>query len=268
VATIGHIEWHPDLTITPFMAFVCPGYMFNFGLIEDPENATYQCFYTANVAVAAADLARLGGFDEGFPSAAYEDIELGYRLQQGGVRLVYNRDAVIYHLHEMTFAGQLARQEVNGRSAAYAVAKHPDMLLEAGRVLRLRDPGLRRRFYDAALDYTFVAGLQAGLAEHWGDPERPEAWMARLDDRLQELAPRYEAVLEHKFYEAEAYARRLEDRVAQLEAAHARLAAWSGKLDDALRRANPVKNRLRALAARLPRGGRREEAPAPRGTAG
>jgi GT2 family glycosyltransferase len=250
VATIGRIEWHPEIEVTPFMDFVCPGYMFNYGLIEDPEHATYQCFYTANVSVARPDLERLGGFDEQFPAAAYEDIELGYRLQRAGVRLVYDADALVYHLHEMTLAGQLARQGINGRAAAYAVTKHPEMLLEAGRVIRLRDPGVRRRFYDAALDYAFVAGLQAGLDERWGDPERPEAWVDRLDDELRAMAPRYEAVLEHKFYEAEAYARRLEDRVARLEEEYRRLAAWSARLDEALRRANPLKNRLRALLAR------------------
>ena len=95
-----------------------------------------------------------------------------------------------------------------------------------------------------------LAGLQAGLDEQWGDPERPEAWVERLDDQLRAMAPRYEAVLEHKFYEAEAYARRLEDRVARLEEEYRRLAAWSARLDEALRRANPLKNRLRALLAR------------------
>lgn len=43
------------------------------------------------------------------------------------------------------------------------------------------------------------------------------------------------------------YARRLEGRVAELEAAHARLAANAQALDGALRSANPLKHRLRRL---------------------
>lgn len=43
------------------------------------------------------------------------------------------------------------------------------------------------------------------------------------------------------------YARRLEGRVAELEAAHARLAADARSLDGALRSANPLKRRLRRL---------------------
>lgn len=249
VATIGHIEWHPDLTVTPFMDFVCPGYMFNFGQITDHEHATYQCFYTANVSVHREDFERVGRFDEGFPAAAYEDIELGYRLEESGVRLRYVREAVIYHLHEMTLAAQLPRQLLNGRAAAYAIAKHPRMLLGAGRVIRLRDPGVRRRFYDAVLDYYYVAGLQEALAGDWVGADDPKALAASLDDRLRTMSSDYEVILERKFYEAEAYARALEDHVARVEEEYRRVAAWSDRLDDALRRANPIKNALRARGA-------------------
>lgn len=249
VATIGHIEWHPELTVTPFMDFVCPGYMFNFGQITDREHATYQCFYTANASIHRDDFIAVGRFDEGFPAAAYEDIELGYRLETSGVRLRYEPGAVIYHLHEMTLAAQLPRQRLNGHAAAYAIHKHPRMLLGAGRVIRLRDPGLRRRYYDAVLDYYYVAGLQEALeGATWVDGQ--EAPLAEsLDDRLREMASDYEVILEHKFYEAERYARQLEDQLARLEVEYQRVASWAGRLDDALQRANPLKN---ALRARLP----------------
>lgn len=249
VATIGHIEWHPELTITPFMEYVCPGYMFNFGQITDREHATYQCFYTANVSIHRDDFIAVGRFDEGFPAAAYEDIELGYRLETSGVRLRYEPGALIYHLHEMTLAAQLPRQRLNGHAAAYAISKHPRMLLGAGRVIRLRDPGLRRRFYDAVLDYYYVAGLQEALeGTAWVAGE--EATLAEsLDDQLREMASDYEVILEGKFYEAERYARQLEDQLARLEVECQRVSAWAGRLDDALQRANPLKN---AIRARLP----------------
>ena len=241
VATIGRIEWHPDLTVTPFMAFLSPGYRFNFEQIADPSDATYRCFYTANVAVCGDDFAAAGGFDEVFPAAAYEDIELGYRLHRSGVRLVYNRDAVVYHLHEMRLARMLQSQLVNGESAAYAVSKHPELAIEAGVPGLRASEGVARRFYRAALDYYFVAGLRRGLEGRF-DGE----WAERLDE-LVDRYPGYVSGVERQLHEAEEYALRLEERVAELEEAHARLAAANRALDVALRAANPLKNRLRRL---------------------
>lgn len=246
IATIGYIEWHPDVTVTPFMAFLSPGYRFNFAQITDPQNATFRCFYTANVSAWRADLLALGGFDESFPAAAYEDIELGYRLRKAGVRLVYDREAIIYHLHEMRLEGMLRSQIVNGRSAAYAVSKHPELAVEAG-VTGLRNPGIPRRFYGAALDYYFVAGLEQGLQGRFGDE-----WAEHLDEILS-ATPAYRESIERQFFDAETYALRLEERVAQLEGAYGTLATQTQALDRALRVANPLKNRLRARAPGLTR---------------
>ncbi len=246
IATIGYIAWHPDITVTPFMAFLSPGYRFNFAQITDPQDATFRCFYTANVSAWRADLLALGGFDEGFPAAAYEDIELGYRLHKAGVRLVYDHEAIIYHLHEMRLAGMLRSQVVNGRSAAYAVSKHPELAVEAG-VTGLRNPGVPRRFYGAALDYYFVAGLEQGLQGRFGDE-----WADKLDDILS-ATPAYRESIERQFFDAEAYALRLEERVAQLEGAYGALARHTDALDRTLRAANPLKNRLRDRAPRLAR---------------
>lgn len=244
VATIGFIEWHPDVDVTPFMAFLSPGYRFNFGQITDPEEATFRCFYTANVSVWRDDALALGGFDEHFPAAAYEDIELGYRLHQAGVRLRYDELAIIYHLHEMRLEGMLRSQVVNGESAAYAVRKHPELAIEAG-IPGLRDPGVSRRFYRAALDYYFVAGLQRGLGEGFGDE-----WAERLQELL-DASPAYRQGIEHQFFQAQDYAHRLEGRVAQLERAHADLARNADALDRALRAANPIKRRIQRAAPGL-----------------
>lgn len=246
VSTIGYIDWHPEIDVTPFMAFLSPGYRFNFAQITDPQQATFRCYYTANVSVWRDDALALNGFDEQFPAAAYEDIELGYRLHKAGVRLVYDELAIIYHLHEMRLEGMLRSQVVNGESAAYAVRKHPELAIEAG-IPGLRDPGISRRFYRAALDYYFVAGLQRGLKEEFGDE-----WATRLDEML-DAEPAYRQGIEHQFFQAQDYAHRLESRVAQLERAHADLAGQADTLDRALRAANPVKQRIQRSAPGLTR---------------
>lgn len=244
VATIGQIEWHPELTVTPFMDFLCPGYRFNFAQIADPQDATFRCFYTANVSAWRADLLAVGGFDEAFPAAAYEDIELGFRLHRRGVRLVYDRQAVVFHLHEMRLGRFLHSQLVNGQAAAHAVTKHPELAVEAG-VPNLRDPGLERRFYQAALDYAFVVGLRQELEERFGD-----GWPQALEGVLTRF-PGYPSSIERQFFAAQEYALALEARVAEVETAHERLAESNRALDRALRAANPLKNRLRRLLRRL-----------------
>ena len=244
VATIGYIEWHPEIEVTPFMAFLSPGYRFNFAQIEDPQDATFRCFYTANVSIWREDVLAIDGFDENFPAAAYEDIELGYRLHRAGIRLVYDELAIIYHLHEMRLAGMLRSQVVNGESSAYAVGKHPELAIEAG-IPGLRDPGVARRFYGAALDYHFVAGLRRGLGREMG-----EEWPEKLEELL-DATPAYRQQVEIQFFRAQEYAHRLESRVTQLERAHADLAQHTDTLDRALRAANPIKRRLQHLAPGL-----------------
>ena len=243
-AAIGQIAWHPALPVTPFMAFLAPGYRFNFAQIHDPHNATYRCFYTANVALWRATALHLGGFDEHFPYAAFEDIELGYRLHQAGVRLVYDPDALVYHLHAMRLAPMLQSQLRNGESAAYAVKKHPELAYMAG-VTGARTNEVTQRFYRAAMDYYFIAGLQRGLKEHFGGE-----WAEKLDDLLLDN-PEYRGAMETQLAEAQVYAQRLEVRVAELETAHRELAAHTEVLEDAVRRANPIKNGLYRLGSRL-----------------
>lgn len=48
-----------------------------------------------------------GGFDESYDRPAIEDIELGYRLQQAGCKLVLDRDIQVKHLKRWTFWGLL-----------------------------------------------------------------------------------------------------------------------------------------------------------------
>jgi GT2 family glycosyltransferase len=51
-----------------------------------------------------------GGFDESFPLALAEDIELGIRLERAGLRVRYEPRAACDHEHTLTLDGYLARQ--------------------------------------------------------------------------------------------------------------------------------------------------------------
>ncbi|HEY7834152.1 MAG TPA: glycosyltransferase [Ktedonobacterales bacterium] len=222
VACVGQIVWHPDLEITPFMRFLCPGVMFNFDGVTDRDNAPYDTFYTANASLTRFDFDCAGGFDEVFPAAAFEDTEMGYRLHQAGVRFVYEPGAVVLHLHTLTLEKALARAIVSGRSAAYAVCKHPELAL-TGDISLLRDQTLAPRFYHLALQYCYTVGLRQGLSERLGDE-----WVERLEERLEDQ-PAYDAFrsrMETQYYDAVAYVRNMERALAGQQEAYAQLEGY------------------------------------------
>jgi hypothetical protein len=77
--------------------------LFTFGKLRRRREVDFNSFYTCNVSVKAGFLRTCGRFDEEFKSAAYEDTEFGYRLQQRGMRLLYNPQAIAYHYQFFSF---------------------------------------------------------------------------------------------------------------------------------------------------------------------
>jgi glycosyltransferase involved in cell wall biosynthesis len=111
-AVLGRVEWSPDVNPTPFMEWLAQdGVMFCYGhmrkgQLRDPH------FYSCNLSVKKDFLCQNGTFDEQFPAAAFEDIELGHRLSKKGLRLFYNPDAVGYHHKKMSVADACQRAEM------------------------------------------------------------------------------------------------------------------------------------------------------------
>ena len=64
---------------------------------EAPVNETGGLFWSCNVAVRTEVFRRVRGFDERFPHAAMEDVELRERLRRNGVKIVFLRDALVVH---------------------------------------------------------------------------------------------------------------------------------------------------------------------------
>jgi GT2 family glycosyltransferase len=73
-------------------------------LRRDVENLNGGCFWSANLAVRREYFERLGGFDEDFPEAGGEDMELAHRFRSTGARTIFCAAAVVYHpSHVMTW---------------------------------------------------------------------------------------------------------------------------------------------------------------------
>jgi len=128
-AVLGRVDWAPELHVTRFMRYINEyGLQFGYAVIPDPEHVPFNFFYTSNISLPRHCLEEAGGFDETFPFAAWEDVELAYRLQRKGqMRMVYTPRALALHDHPTTIASFLERQERSGSSAAVFLAKHVEM---------------------------------------------------------------------------------------------------------------------------------------------
>lgn len=154
-ALLGHIDVAPQPPPTPFMRWLAELHL-DFAGIEDPEDAGGGRFFTGNVSAKTEFLRSVGGFDE-TRVLSHEDIDLGLRLEQRGMVLVYDRDAVVDHYQPLDLPRAITRLHRIGRSGAALAAS----AASAGRPVPRR-PGLRHRVKAAAL--TVLAVLPARTA--------------------------------------------------------------------------------------------------------
>jgi glycosyltransferase involved in cell wall biosynthesis len=128
VAVLGYTTWPVERKVSPFLHHINEyGLQFGYGLIEDPESVPFNFFYTSNISLPRRLLEDAGHFDTTFPHAAWEDIELAYRLSKKGMRILYRPRAVARHHHDITFASFRRRQEKSGEAAAIFFEKHPEL---------------------------------------------------------------------------------------------------------------------------------------------
>ncbi len=192
LAVIGYTRWHPRVRTDPFLDYINEyGLQFGYRLIEDPEDVPFNFFYTSNLSLHRSRLLE-ERFDERFPYAAWEDIELSYRLSRRGQRLIYEPGAVALHDHPTDLERFMARQEKAGYSAVVFYRLHPELgpflgldadgppplpperrrrrLERLARALhnlpliRLRTP----RLWETVLRFHYIAGLQRAWREGAG----------------------------------------------------------------------------------------------------
>ncbi|HXP82287.1 MAG TPA: glycosyltransferase [Verrucomicrobiae bacterium] len=127
VAVLGYVSWPSHPVPTPFMKWYGETQLFGYGQLRHKQQLDFGAFYSCNLSLKTNFLRVQGQFDEDFKTAAYEDLELGYRLCNAGLQLLYNRQAVAYHhqfflfvdacrkLHGNTLAARMFFQKEAGR---------------------------------------------------------------------------------------------------------------------------------------------------------
>lgn len=132
-AVLGCAAWPRQPAPTPFMRWYGErGALFAFGKFRKGQHLSFLNFYTCNLSLKTEFLKSYGQFDETFKSAAFEDIELGYRLSKAGLQLTYNPDAVAYHHQFFRFEDACRKAYQN------ATAKEVFLGKEAGQYILAR----------------------------------------------------------------------------------------------------------------------------------
>ena len=86
-------------------------------------------FWTTNVSVPLATIRAVGGFDESFTEYGWEDVDVGLRLRFGGVKAVFNKNALAYHCKPRLRSGNvekmLRQARAQARTAVQLARIHP-----------------------------------------------------------------------------------------------------------------------------------------------
>jgi glycosyltransferase involved in cell wall biosynthesis len=128
-AILGKVVWHPQLPISTVMTHICGpgGEQFSFAGFVNGATVDFRHFYTCNLAVPAAVFHRGFRFSTKFTNAAFEDTELGYRLERDlGLQIRYHDNLVGFHKHYHSARTFARRQFAAGRMGCLFAEMHPE----------------------------------------------------------------------------------------------------------------------------------------------
>jgi glycosyltransferase involved in cell wall biosynthesis len=117
---------------------------FMYGYMRD-EAHNHLMLVSNNVAYKRAAFTAVRGFNEMFPLAAGEDMELGFRLVAHGFRQGYWPAAQVWHHHDLSSWGHIQQQFRYGRGGHYFL----QALAEQAQNGRVIQPGSAKEFYIA-----------------------------------------------------------------------------------------------------------------------
>ena len=126
-ACLGLTDWYDKESITPYMHWLTHGGpQFAYHKLTPHQAVSFWHFYTSNISIKK-DLLENTFFDTAFKAYGWEDIELGYRLMQKGLKLIYHPEALAYHDHFMHEKSLKEHMQKIGKSALLFQKKQPNV---------------------------------------------------------------------------------------------------------------------------------------------
>ena len=143
VAALGYATWDPAVRVTDLLHFATDvgRFLSAYPGLRDGDVLDFHHFWSGRISLERELLLASGGFDE--QMVALEDVELGYRLEAMGLRIVFAPRAVNYMLRAFDFDGFCQRCVRTGRGLARfhllqpAVAAEYETMLLGARVEEL-----------------------------------------------------------------------------------------------------------------------------------
>jgi GT2 family glycosyltransferase len=165
--TIGPAVTAPEIVDAPHFHYIDTR-----GVAKLPPGpAPGKYFVTQNAAVPRAALARIDGFDEEFAAYGFEDMDVGFRLEDAGVRFHVVPEPVPLHIHHPTLDAYLEKKRVCGHGSLQQIARrHPGRLAEMRLDLVLDPAGAtppRSRLVLRSLLRGPLGSLARTLARSW-----------------------------------------------------------------------------------------------------
>jgi glycosyltransferase involved in cell wall biosynthesis len=131
LAFLGKVEWPDDVPCNTLMRHIdgVGAQQFGYYYMRPGQEYDFRHFYTCNVSVKTPFFKSLGSwFDPDFYLYGYEDVEVGYRLAQKGMRIIYQNGIVVQHYHYYNVWGFAQRQRNSGMMVNVLIRKHSRLL--------------------------------------------------------------------------------------------------------------------------------------------
>lgn len=142
--------------------------LFGFSALVDEEILGWEYFWTCNISLAREAIGEVGGFDSvRFDKALAEDVELGYRLVQNGLQIVYRDECRAEHEHVWSAQEYMQRALRLGKYAGRLAGLH-------GVPGPLGEGGIDRSNPSAAIAISFVEDRYGDLPSFLGLAEELE----------------------------------------------------------------------------------------------
>ena len=122
-AILGLAELAPELQRTPFTQWWQRWNFRYWLLLENMRSPDFSFFYSNNLSLKRSFLLSNGLFDETFRYPAYEDSELGTRLIQRGLQIIFNPTARAEHWHNINLYTACRRMIIKGQAYDLFVKK-------------------------------------------------------------------------------------------------------------------------------------------------
>lgn len=130
-ATLGCIEWRDGIQMNHLMKHITDIGCEQFGFVgmRPFEIIDFRHFYTSNVSVSREKLQMLNGlFDPTFKKYGFEDVDLGYRLHEIGVHIIYNPNALGHHDHIYDDVAKFCKRQLSAGEELNTLKKlHPEI---------------------------------------------------------------------------------------------------------------------------------------------